>query len=88
LIVYFVQPEFGLAHHEDSLVFDRIGELKCPILLIVGANDTPFVNAASFLKNKLSNSELRIVADAGHLLVTTHKQQVAHLISQWLNKIQ
>lgn len=58
LLVYGtgVQPYFG----------DLFAQVECPILLIVGKNDTKFVKINTAMKNSNPSAELVIVDDALH----------------------
>jgi pimeloyl-ACP methyl ester carboxylesterase len=48
--------------------FDRLGELKIPVLVIVGEHDTPYtLAAADYMLKKIPSAEKAVIADAAHL---------------------
>jgi 2-hydroxy-6-oxonona-2,4-dienedioate hydrolase len=48
--------------------FDRLGNLNIPILVIVGAHDTPYILAAAdYMKDKIPFARKVQIADAAHL---------------------
>lgn len=49
-------------------VLDRLGELRCPVTIVCGANDrmVPPVNSAE-LQHRIANAELSIIPQAGHM---------------------
>ncbi len=84
---YNAHPRDALAHHFDSLVIDRLSELdKIPLLIIVGSEDRPFVNAANYMKLKLPQAQVNIIEGAGHTVILSHKKQVGDLIEAFLKK--
>jgi pimeloyl-ACP methyl ester carboxylesterase len=85
---YSSKPEHGLAHHEDSFVIDNLSKIaEVPLLVIVGSEDLPFVNAASFLKSKLPKTQVEIIAGAGHLLVLSHKKEIRGFVDLWMSRL-
>jgi pimeloyl-ACP methyl ester carboxylesterase len=48
--------------------FDRLGDLKIPVLIIVGAHDTPYILAAAdYMAEKIPSAQKAIMEDAAHL---------------------
>jgi pimeloyl-ACP methyl ester carboxylesterase len=50
----------------DGRVISSLPEIKAPALVIVGANDTPFLKAADYMAAKIPHAEKVVLADAGH----------------------
>lgn len=66
-------------------LWDRLGELRMPVLIIAGANDAKFVAIAKRMHRLITLSQLEIVTNAGH---TVHYEQpavVASLLEKWLS---
>ena len=66
-------------------LWDRLGELRMPVLIIAGANDAKFVALAERMHRSITLSQLEIVTNAGH---TVHYEQaaiVASLLEKWLS---
>lgn len=61
----------GLGRREpgvDVPAVERMNQLKCPLLIVVGAHDIPFIHAAAdFMRNKCPQARRVGLADAGHL---------------------
>ena len=60
-----IKRDFELCNEFD--IMDRVQEIAIPTLIIVGKDDimTP-IKYAQYLHDKISNSDLRIVENAGH----------------------
>jgi len=66
-------------------LWDRLAELRIPVLIIAGANDSKFVSIAERLQQCIKSSRLKIVASAGHGVHYEQPLVVAQLIENWLN---
>ncbi|MFA5775325.1 MAG: alpha/beta fold hydrolase [Ilumatobacteraceae bacterium] len=67
-------------------LWDRLGELTLPVLIIVGANDQKFSAFGERLHSLIGSSQIALVENAGH---ATHYEQpaaVAGLIETWLKE--
>ncbi|WP_298298438.1 alpha/beta hydrolase [uncultured Litoreibacter sp.] len=63
-------------------VFDRLGEIDVPCLLIEGQNSPPVMGAIlTALVGQIANTQRVEVEDAGHMAPLTHVPEVAALIS-------
>jgi len=56
----------GMLTQRDGRVISSLPEIKAPALVIVGANDTPFLKAADYMAAKIPHAEKVVLADAGH----------------------
>ncbi|MCI0711089.1 MAG: alpha/beta hydrolase [Chloroflexi bacterium] len=71
----------------DSPVIERLNEISCPTLVIVGEADTPTNQAiAQFLANSVDSASLITIAYAGHLpnlqQPETFNESVLHFLSK------
>jgi 2-succinyl-6-hydroxy-2,4-cyclohexadiene-1-carboxylate synthase len=66
-------------------LWDRLAELRMPVLIIAGINDTKFVTIAERLQQFIKSSHLEIVTSAGHAVHYEQPLIVAQLIENWLN---
>jgi pimeloyl-ACP methyl ester carboxylesterase len=75
--------DYGACHGFD--VMDRLGEIRQPALILVGAQDqmTP-PKYAKFLHERLAGSRLAIVEDAGHVVMAEQPTQVNAAIADFL----
>jgi pimeloyl-ACP methyl ester carboxylesterase len=56
----------GMLTQRDGRVISSLPEIKAPTLMIVGANDTPFLKAADYMAAKIPHAEKVVIPDAGH----------------------
>lgn len=56
----------GMLAQSHPRVMEAIESIEVPALVIVGANDTPFLQAADVMAAKLPNSKKIVIDDAGH----------------------
>jgi 2-succinyl-6-hydroxy-2,4-cyclohexadiene-1-carboxylate synthase len=65
--------------------WSRLGELKMPVLLIVGESDQKFVDLNQEMKNAIgSNAQLEIVPGVGHSVPLEDPECVARLIAEFV----
>ena len=65
-------------------LWDRLHEVRVPVLLIAGAQDMKFVHLAQEMHELLPQSTLSIIADSGHSVHLENPALVAHEIEAWL----
>jgi 2-succinyl-6-hydroxy-2,4-cyclohexadiene-1-carboxylate synthase len=64
--------------------WSRLGELKMPVLLIVGERDQKFVDVNQVMRAAIgSNAQLAVVPGAGHSVPLEDPQAVARLIAEF-----
>jgi pimeloyl-ACP methyl ester carboxylesterase len=52
----------------DTPAFGRLGELKIPVLIVVGAHDTPYILAAAdYMVDRIPSAQKVVIEDAAHL---------------------
>jgi pimeloyl-ACP methyl ester carboxylesterase len=51
----------------DSRVIDSLPGIHVPALVVVGADDAPFLGAADYMAAKIPNAVKVVIADAGHV---------------------
>ena len=66
-------------------VMDRLGEIRCPILLICGEEDqlTPS-KYSQFLRERVAEAMLTIIPRAGHMVMLEQPEQVSRAIDEFL----
>jgi 2-succinyl-6-hydroxy-2,4-cyclohexadiene-1-carboxylate synthase len=70
---------FGTAHMEP--VWDRLGELRVPVTIVVGARDERFRATARRLQRRMPWSQIVVVAGAGHALPLEAPGPIARAIA-------
>jgi pimeloyl-ACP methyl ester carboxylesterase len=56
----------GMLTQHNAAVIDGLSSISVPAIVIVGANDKPFLNAADYMAKKIPGAEKVIIPDAGH----------------------
>ena len=60
-------PLYSRMPEGASVVAARLGDLKLPVLIVIGDRDKQFRAASEMMKAKIPGAELHLVADAGHM---------------------
>jgi len=63
--------------------WERLGELRMPVLLIVGELDTKYVDIAHRMAESVADVRVEIVPGAGHACHLEQPEHVAHLLASW-----
>jgi 2-succinyl-6-hydroxy-2,4-cyclohexadiene-1-carboxylate synthase len=61
--------------------WERLGELRMPVTLVVGALDTKFVSEARAMKERIPQAELFLVPDAGHDVVLERPAELSAILN-------
>ena len=56
----------GMLAQFDARVMESLDKIPMPTLVLVGANDTPFLNASDYMAKKIPNSTFVTIPEAGH----------------------
>jgi pimeloyl-ACP methyl ester carboxylesterase len=65
--------------------FDHIGELKVPVLIIVGAHDTPYILAAAdYMVERIPSAKKVIIEDAAHLPNMDQPDEFQSIVTNFL----
>jgi pimeloyl-ACP methyl ester carboxylesterase len=56
----------GILAQFNSRVIDGLPSISVPTLVIVGENDTPFLNGSDYMANKIPGARKVVIPDAGH----------------------
>jgi pimeloyl-ACP methyl ester carboxylesterase len=72
--------------HLEKPAAERLHELLCPVLVIVGANDEPYsLAAADHMVKHIKSARKVVIDDAAHLPNMEHPQQFHAIVSQFLD---
>lgn len=75
---------------QSLLVRDEIsaGRIQCPTLIIAGAEDRlRLPEEAQELRDAIPRASLEVVEESGHMIPLEQPEQLALLMSQWLDKV-
>jgi pimeloyl-ACP methyl ester carboxylesterase len=68
--------------------FDRLSELRQPVLIIIGAQDTPYILAAAdYMLEKLPSARKVIIQDAAHLPNMDHPDEFQTVVKTFLDEV-
>jgi pimeloyl-ACP methyl ester carboxylesterase len=56
----------GMLTQKDARVISSLPNISVPSLVVVGAKDTPFLNAADYMAAKIPGARKVVIANAGH----------------------
>lgn len=69
-----------ISMHVDSLVIDRLGEIRVPVVTVIGERDKRFSASADVFDRYLDVRERIVVPDAGHMVHVKHGAVVADAV--------
>jgi 2-hydroxy-6-oxonona-2,4-dienedioate hydrolase len=68
--------------------FDRLASLDMPVLVIVGAHDTPYILAAAdYITENIQSARKVIIEDAAHLPNMDHPQEFQGIVKDFLGSL-
>lgn len=56
----------GMLAQQNSSVIEALPNIKVPTLVLVGADDKPFLAATDYMVSKIKGSKKAVIPDAGH----------------------
>ena len=69
----------------ETPAFDRLTDLNIPVLVIVGAHDTPYILAAAdYMQEKLPSAQKAQIQDAAHLPNMDHPHEFQTIVKTFL----
>ena len=72
----------------QSPAFDHLGDLNIPVLIIVGAHDTPYILAAAdYMVERIPSAQKIIIEDAAHLPNMDHPDEFRTHVANFLEGI-
>jgi pimeloyl-ACP methyl ester carboxylesterase len=72
-----------ISKHTDSWVIDHLGDIKCPVLCIIGERDKRFAASVGVFEKYLDVRASVTVADAGHMVHFKKPVEVADAIADF-----
>ena len=73
----------GFVTQHDASIMDGAPSIGVPTLVLVGAKDRGFLNAADWFERRLPNARKVVVPDAGHA-VNRHQPEAVDAALEWL----
>jgi pimeloyl-ACP methyl ester carboxylesterase len=69
-------------------VIDELPEIRCPALVVVGEEDTPYLKAAEVIAAKLPRAQKIILPGAAHILNIEATDSFNELVIRFLNTLE
>jgi len=73
-----------LVFHHDSVVLDRLAEVRAPTVVLQGERDTRFEAARKVFEARLQNAEAHVIEGGGHNIHIKQADVVAERITDWV----
>lgn len=68
--------------------FDRLSDLKMPVLIIVGEHDTPYILAAAdYMVERIPSAQKVVIKDAAHLPNMDHPDEFQTYVTNFLERL-
>ena len=68
--------------------FDRLGDLQIPVLIVIGAHDTPYILAAAdYMAERIPSSQKVVLEDAAHLPNMDHPEEFQAIVTRFLESL-
>ena len=72
----------------DKPAFNRLDEIKIPLLIIVGSQDLPYFHAAAdYMTERIDSAQTRKIDNAAHLSNMDQPDQFQAIVSRFLDEI-
>jgi len=77
----------GILTQFDALVIESLPGIAVPTLVIVGEDDTPFVDGSKYMAAKIPGAQLAVIADAGHAPNIAQPAEFERVLTTFLDGI-
>jgi pimeloyl-ACP methyl ester carboxylesterase len=67
-------------------VWDRLGELRCPVLLTAGEQDRRYASAAGRMAGEIRDARVKLVPNAGHAPQLEAPREFTALLREFLDE--
>jgi pimeloyl-ACP methyl ester carboxylesterase len=77
----------GMLTQRDARVIESLPDIKAPSLVVVGADDTPFLAAADYMAAKIPGATKVVIPSAGHAVNIDQPQAFIEAVLPFLDQI-
>jgi pimeloyl-ACP methyl ester carboxylesterase len=74
----------GMLTQRDARVIELLPEIKVPALIVVGAEDTPFLTASDYMAAKIPGAKKAVIPAAGHAVNIDQPQAFIDVVLPFL----
>jgi len=75
-----------LTQREDS-VMQVLPSIRVPALVVVGADDAPFIPASNYMASKIPEAQLVVIEDAGHAVNLDQPERFNEVVLNYLTQL-
>jgi pimeloyl-ACP methyl ester carboxylesterase len=77
----------GILTQFDGQVIESLPGIEVPTLVIVGEDDTPFLDGSRYMAAKIPGAELAVIADSGHAPNISNPAEFERVLTGFLARI-
>ncbi len=77
----------GMLTQQDGRVIEALPSVDVPVLVVVGADDKPFLGAADYVTAKVQGAELVVIPDAGHSCNLDQPERFNARVAEYLGRL-
>jgi pimeloyl-ACP methyl ester carboxylesterase len=77
----------GMLTQRDARVIEVLGEIKVPALVVVGADDAPFLAASDYMAAKIPGAQKVVIPAAGHAVNIDQPQAFIAAVLPFLDRL-
>ena len=77
----------GILSQIDAKVIDNLSDISVPTLIIIGANDTYYLQGSDYMASRIPDAEHVIVSDAGHGVNIDQRDLVNTAFEKFLSRV-
>ena len=77
----------GMLTQRDARVIELLPDIKVPSLIVVGADDTPFLAASDYMAAKIPGAEKVVIPSAGHAVNIDQPQAFIDAVLPFLDSL-
>jgi pimeloyl-ACP methyl ester carboxylesterase len=77
----------GMLTQRDAKVMELLPDIKVPSLIVVGADDTPFLAASDYMAAKIPGAQKVVIPAAGHAVNIDQPQAFVDAVLPFLDKL-
>jgi len=77
----------GMLTQRDARVIELLPDIKVPALVVVGADDTPFLAASDYMTGKIPGAKKAVIPSAGHAVNIDQPQAFIDAVMPFLDSL-
>lgn len=77
----------GMLAQRDASVIESLPNIKVPSLVVVGADDKPYLAASEYMRKKIPGAAKIVVPDAGHAVNIDQPERFLKAVEPFLEKV-